>query len=155
MTGTRTFTACSMVSPDMETMLFNWSGDVDKTNFSCLTWTSLSHDGKRRTHSYNKTSLLSITWWMWRSTLYIRWVWCSAGAISSAPLHSTPTQILFATMKKTMLQQCYVKYKICFFPKKSRCFESSNGQTLTRHWCSSLSPSAIVVDVNQSSVCQS
>lgn len=48
------FTACSMVSPDMDTMLFNWSGDVDRTNFSCFTWLSLSHDGNRRTHSYNE-----------------------------------------------------------------------------------------------------
>jgi len=61
-----------MVSPDMDTMLFNWSGDVDRTNFSCLTCTSLSHDGKRRTHSYNETRLTEITWGMWRLTDYLR-----------------------------------------------------------------------------------
>jgi len=94
-----------MVSPEMDTMLFNWSGDVDRTNFSCLTWTSLSHDGKRRTHSYNERVLTIITWWMWCTTHHLRWVWCSAGAILSAPLHLAPIRILFARTKKTKLQQ--------------------------------------------------
>lgn len=99
-TGRRTFTACSMVSPEMDTMLFNWSGDVDRTNFSCFTWTSLSHDGKRRTHSYNE-SLTTITWRMWWTAHYLRWVWYSAGAIWSAPLHLAPIRILFARTKKS------------------------------------------------------
>lgn len=97
MTVYKAFTAWSMVSPDMETMLFNWSGDVDKTNFSCLTWTSLSHDGNRRTHSWNRT-LISYVLRITGETFvfYARWVWCSADAISSALLRSVPIRILFA-----------------------------------------------------------